>query len=290
LREDLVNKLKRLGFNTYEAKVYLALLENGPATGYEVSICADLPQARAYETLKMLRSRGVVVALGLKPVKYAPIDPMSLLDSCQRSYQEDIDSLRGSLPALLSGDTVEPTISLRGREAVIPYVFNMIQKAQKSLLVAFCEIDAALLYPKLLEAQQRGVQLGLLSYDPCEMEGLKVYYPASFLRLSPYRLPWLIVLKDKEEGLVSMRKRMEEPPHAIVTRMISVIRLMTELLFHHILFSAFEERLCPELERLHGEDLPRFHEQFSELQIDILTTSFSFTKTGLQLDEITCVE
>src|SRR5688572_27394233 len=105
----------------------------------------------------MLRSRGVVVAVGVKPIKYAPIDPMSLLDSCQRSYQEDIDSLRGSLPGLLSGDTVEPTMSLRGREAVIPYVFNMIKQAKESLLVAFCEIDAALLYPKLLEAQKRGV-------------------------------------------------------------------------------------------------------------------------------------
>lgn len=285
MQEDLINRLKRVGFNSYEAKVYLVLLKNAPATGYEVGLYANLPQARAYETLKILESRGVVVALGVKPVKYAPIDPISLLNSCQRSYQEDIDSLRDSLPGLLIGDTVEPTMSLRGRESVIPYVFNMIKKAQNSLLVAFCEIDAALLYPHLLDAQKRGVQLGLLSYDPCEMEGLKVYYPASFLRLSPYRLPWLIVLQDREEGLVSMRRRMEEPPHAVVTRMISVIRLMTELLFHHILFSAFEERLCPEFERLCEIDLALLRKQFSELQMDILATSFRFTK-----DEVTCID
>lgn len=34
---DLVEKLKEIGFNTYEAKVYIALLKKYPATGYEVS-------------------------------------------------------------------------------------------------------------------------------------------------------------------------------------------------------------------------------------------------------------
>ncbi len=34
---DLIEKLKEIGLNTYEAKVYVALLKKYPATGYEVS-------------------------------------------------------------------------------------------------------------------------------------------------------------------------------------------------------------------------------------------------------------
>lgn len=52
--EDVIEKLKDLGFNSYEAKVYVALLKKYPATGYEVSQIADIPQARAYDTLKSL--------------------------------------------------------------------------------------------------------------------------------------------------------------------------------------------------------------------------------------------
>ena len=50
--EDIVEKLKEFGFNSYEAKVYIALLKKYPATGYEVSQIADIPQSRAYDALK----------------------------------------------------------------------------------------------------------------------------------------------------------------------------------------------------------------------------------------------
>ena len=52
--DDLIANLKELGFNSYEAKVYLALLKKYPATGYEVSQIADIPQSRAYDTLKSM--------------------------------------------------------------------------------------------------------------------------------------------------------------------------------------------------------------------------------------------
>ena len=42
---DLIEKLKEIGFNTYEAKVYVALLKKYPATGYEVAKLANIPQS-----------------------------------------------------------------------------------------------------------------------------------------------------------------------------------------------------------------------------------------------------
>ena len=57
---DLVEKLKEIGFNSYEAKVYIALLKKYPATGYEVSKLANIPQARTYDTLKVLEQKNIV--------------------------------------------------------------------------------------------------------------------------------------------------------------------------------------------------------------------------------------
>ena len=56
---DLVEKLKEIGFNTYEAKVYIALLKKYPATGYEVAKFANIPQSRTYDTLKVLEEKEV---------------------------------------------------------------------------------------------------------------------------------------------------------------------------------------------------------------------------------------
>ena len=52
--EELLEHLKEIGFNSYESKVYLALLQYGKSTGYEVSKNSGVPQARAYDTLKFL--------------------------------------------------------------------------------------------------------------------------------------------------------------------------------------------------------------------------------------------
>ena len=41
---DMVEKLKEIGFNSYEAKVYIALLKKHPATGYEVAKHANIPR------------------------------------------------------------------------------------------------------------------------------------------------------------------------------------------------------------------------------------------------------
>ena len=81
---DLVEKLKEIGFNSYEAKVYIALLKKFPATGYEISKIANIPQARTYDTLKVLEQKNIVVSSNSKPVSYTPIKPKQILAGYQK--------------------------------------------------------------------------------------------------------------------------------------------------------------------------------------------------------------
>ena len=81
---DLVDKLKEIGFNTYEAKVYIALLKKYPATGYEVAKLANIPQSRTYDTLKILEEKNIVVSANTKPVTYTPIKPKQLTSRFQK--------------------------------------------------------------------------------------------------------------------------------------------------------------------------------------------------------------
>ena len=91
--DNLIEKLKELGFNSYEAKVYLALLKKYPATGYEVSQLSDVPQSRAYDALKSLEVEGVVLSSNDKPQKYTPISPKELTQRFKRRMNSTIDFL-----------------------------------------------------------------------------------------------------------------------------------------------------------------------------------------------------
>ena len=96
--DELIDSLKELGFNSYEAKVYLALLKKYPSTGYEVSKISNVPQARAYDTLKALEQQKVVVANNSKPITYTPIKPSELTKRYKRKITSTLEFLDKNLP------------------------------------------------------------------------------------------------------------------------------------------------------------------------------------------------
>jgi Cd2+/Zn2+-exporting ATPase len=77
----LVDQLMALGLTEYESKVYLALLGEHPATGYQIGKAAGIPRSMVYEALGRLEARGAVLkTIEEKAALYRPVSPDSLLD------------------------------------------------------------------------------------------------------------------------------------------------------------------------------------------------------------------
>ena len=55
---DVINSLRRLGLNQYEAKAYYALASFGEHTAGELAERAELPRPRVYDVLTRLQDRG----------------------------------------------------------------------------------------------------------------------------------------------------------------------------------------------------------------------------------------
>ena len=96
--ETIIDKLKELGFNSYEAKVYLALLKKYPVTGYEIAQEANIPQSRAYDAIKSLVTEDFVISDNGKPQKYTPITPKELTQRYKRKINATLDFLDKKLP------------------------------------------------------------------------------------------------------------------------------------------------------------------------------------------------
>ena len=78
---DLLTDLMRLGFTEYEAKVYLALLRENPATGYQVSKQSGVPRSMVYDALSRLHTRGAVQeSIEDRATRYRPIAPDLLIE------------------------------------------------------------------------------------------------------------------------------------------------------------------------------------------------------------------
>ena len=72
----LLSNLVAAGFSEYEAKVYLALLSEHPATGYQISKSSGVPRSMVYEALGRLHNRGAVLkSEENRATLYRPLPP-----------------------------------------------------------------------------------------------------------------------------------------------------------------------------------------------------------------------
>ncbi len=259
--DDLIEKLKDLGFNTYEAKVYLALLKKHPATGYEVSKESGVPQARAYDTLKTLETRGVVIANAGKPITYLPIAPDELLNRWERSFKTSINFLRESLPNL-ANETVEPILNLRGKNPVIKRVEEMIAHAKHNIFIEIWKQDAQRFGPSLRDAANRGIDIKVVGYNGVDFDFGQVYQHtlASDIE-SSLGGRWLIMSVDDHEGLVGNLPTGEKIPKAVYTRNQGIVFIIKELVVHDIFLLDVEETLSEEMEKAYGKNMIKLRQK-----------------------------
>ncbi|MHA1121534.1 MAG: TrmB family transcriptional regulator [Candidatus Heimdallarchaeota archaeon] len=79
--EDVIEELKKLGFNEYQAKVYTALVGLGVATASEISQASGVPPNKVYSVIDTLKKRGLVLAQesDTSTNRYRPRSPDSFM-------------------------------------------------------------------------------------------------------------------------------------------------------------------------------------------------------------------
>jgi len=79
--EEAKRILKEIGLTEYETRIYLSLLEIGPATPSRISEHANVPYSKIYEALNSLEEKGWIEAQSSRPRRYYPKSPTEALDA-----------------------------------------------------------------------------------------------------------------------------------------------------------------------------------------------------------------
>jgi sugar-specific transcriptional regulator TrmB len=160
---DLLSSLMATGFSEYEAKVYLALLVENPATGYQVSKKAGIPRSMVYEALGRLSVRGAVLrADDQRATLYRPLPPEILLDRYEKEHRELVHSLREDLRVLYQNQEEDRLWSISGRHVIISYATQMIQNAESEILLVLSDPDLIVLRALIEAASRRGIGVSAL--------------------------------------------------------------------------------------------------------------------------------
>lgn len=160
---DLLNDLTAIGFTEYEAKVYLALLRESPATGYQLGKAAGIPRSMVYEALGRLHTRGAILKTEeRRAALYRPLPPDALLDGYEQEHQRLMHNLRDSLMALYTAPEEERVWSISGRKAMLTYAIQMLQQAEREIWLVLADPELDALRAEILAAYEREVSVNVL--------------------------------------------------------------------------------------------------------------------------------
>ena len=180
VEKDFLNKLRDFGLNTYESKIWTALLSRGVSTAGELSDIANVPRSRSYDVLESLDKKGFIILKPGKPIKYIAVKPEEVIERIKKKVHEQTEeqlnlieklkseSILDELSSLHSQglDSIEPadmTGAIKGRKNIYNQLATMIKNAKKTITLVSSEEgikrknDALSVY--LAKAKQKGVKI-----------------------------------------------------------------------------------------------------------------------------------
>ena len=153
-------QLRNLGLNSYEVKIWTALLSRGVSTAGELSDIANVPRSRSYDVLESLEKKGFVVAKHGKPLRYGASPPQTAIELIKLKTTENtsseirkINNLKKSIiiselnnlhtkgkSHISSSDT---SGALIGRRNIHSHMEHMLEKAKKSIVISATSTEFA---------------------------------------------------------------------------------------------------------------------------------------------------
>lgn len=176
VEEQVVAAMKQLGFTATDAKAYVALLKQHPATGYELATRSGVPRSAVYNVLKRLQVLGLINAVQEKPARYVPLPPARLFQLLETRFARSLDSLREGLERLSQRPTGSVTWTVEGYEAMLEQAQQLIGAAEAKVVASLWSREAEALARDLRQAEARGVDVTLFSFTPLPSIGRSFSY------------------------------------------------------------------------------------------------------------------
>ncbi len=178
VQKDFLNKLKDFGLNSYESKLWIALLSRGVSTAGELSDISNVPRSRAYDVLESLEKKGFIIVKVGKPIKYLAVPPGEVVERVKKKVVEEAEQRNTVLSQLHNSETlselntlhtegiklVDPTDrsgAFRGRDRVHEHLLTLVKNAKKSVTLMLSKDGAERKYELLANHLKKSAKSGL---------------------------------------------------------------------------------------------------------------------------------
>jgi Cd2+/Zn2+-exporting ATPase len=242
---EISSDLVALGFTEYEAKIYLALLKESPANGYQLSKRTGVPRSMVYEALGRLHTRGAVLSSGdERTTIYRPLPPEQLLDKYNRQYQNLINNLHEELKGLYTAHEEDVLWSISGEEAIYSYASQMIQRGQTEIYLVMGDDPLERLRETLHPVCRADLSVGALLTGSGDLDCEQVsHHPPAESEVQGLE-NMLVVVVDGRECLIA---DLGQDMSATVTTNKNLVLISRQFIWMELFAQRVYKRLDPSL-------------------------------------------
>lgn len=247
--EDIVQRLKKLGFNEYEAKSYVSLVKQGPVSAYQVSKESGIPRARIYDVLNSLVEKGIVLREEINDTtRYSPLPVEIFLQKTQSEWQSTYSVISDSLRSLeTSGKKMDNrVITIKEYKTIINYCETLIKKAEKRIIISMWDDMYEVLKEELVRIAEKVTVQGITLHVENPIGNIEIHRITPFTE-TPSTDHWFILSIDSKEMIYG--PSIEERSVAFYTDDPVHIYLLEDYVWHDVLVNRLVRRSKDDLEK-----------------------------------------
>jgi len=164
-----MDSLIALGFTKLEAAIYVYLVGNSPATGYQIAKAIEKPNSNTYQSLESLTQRGLLMEVKENPRRYRAVPYQEMLDRLDKTHRQRCQAAATELNSLTPAMDDFQTYSLTSVPQAFERCRSMLEGAEYRVLVdAFPTVPESLV-DDLRRTADRGVRVNAKVYQATEL-------------------------------------------------------------------------------------------------------------------------
>jgi HTH-type transcriptional regulator, sugar sensing transcriptional regulator len=224
---DVVPALVALGFSLNESRAYAALLQESPATGYEVGVRAQIPRSAVYGVLRRLVKAGAARSIAGSPERFAPAPAEDLLVLLRKRFDSSTEQLEEAIRRLDTTPETPDAFSVKGYQRILEEAERLVRGAQHRLVISGWPREIEQLQGELKRASKRKVYSVVFSHAELPQLPAEVFsYGLEEKALEEFWKHRLVVVADDRRSLIGATE-MTDADNAVVSETLAIAEIVT---------------------------------------------------------------
>jgi sugar-specific transcriptional regulator TrmB len=220
---ELLPALAAVGFSLNESRAYAALLQESPATGYEVGVRAQVPRSAVYGVLRRLVDSGAARSVPGPPERFVPVPLDDLLALLRTRFEASATALEQAVQELDFPAPAPDAFSVRGYRRVLEETRRIISMAELKIVISGWPRELVAISQDIRLAHERGVHIVIFSHGELPpLPGEVFSYGLPEAALEAFWKHRLVVVVDDTRSIIAEAEQSDDD-HGVLseTRVIA---------------------------------------------------------------------